>query len=459
MRNWLAIVLTLFILAAACSSDGAQTSTTRAQAASTTVASTSTIEGAEAAVAAPPVSAQRLEDLDYLEERIISQHPNPYWRAGEAVYEAQLQSIRDRAADMTDTQFGLEVIRLVALVDGHSLVMTNEPPIDFQRLQIRTYQFEDGLFVLNSHDPEAIGGRVTAIGGLPVDEAMAAVDPYVSRDNDMTVRLVVPIYLTYVELLQELGVLDGETPAYTIETVAGEILELDPPALSSDELASWLGGSPAGLPPRAEQVASPSASPLYLTDPDRAFWWTYVEDSGTVFIQMNRVSASSSNPADGPRIGLHAVVTEVSEFVDGTSVDRVVLDLRHNPGGDNTTYGTILDLLSTHPQINQPGKLFVIAGRHTFSAAMNLATEIENETEAIFAGERTGARPNLYGDTNTLHLPNSRITVRISTRYWPFAGEEDTRAWIDPAMSIPLTSTDYFAGRDPVLDAVIAYQP
>jgi hypothetical protein len=43
--------------------------------------------------------------------------------------------------------------------------------------------------------------------------------------------------------------------------------------------------------------------------------------------------------------------------------------------------------------INQWGKLFVVIGRRTFSAAMNLAVDLERHTRALFVGEPTGGAP------------------------------------------------------------------
>src|SRR3989442_15208168 len=65
------------------------------------------------------------------------------------------------------------------------------------------------------------------------------------------------------------------------------------------------------------------------------------------------------------------------------------------------------------------GHLFVITGRLTFSAAMNLASRLEHETHATFVGEPTGSRPNHYGEAVTLTLPASGITARGSTPYLP----------------------------------------
>lgn len=51
-----------------------------------------------------------------------------------------------------------------------------------------------------------------------------------------------------------------------------------------------------------------------------------------------------------------------------------------------------------------------------------------------------------------------RLTPRIgvSTRCWQFAAPDDPRLTIEPDIAIPVTASDYFAGRDPTLEAVLA---
>ena len=66
------------------------------------------------------------------------------------------------------------------------------------------------------------------------------------------------------------------------------------------------------------------------------------------------------------------------------------------------------------PERVQPGKLFVIVGRTTFSAAMCGATQIERYTKAIMVGEPTGSSPNFIGETVMVRLPYSRWSASIS---------------------------------------------
>ena len=133
---------------------------------------------------------------------------------------------------------------------------------------------------------------------------------------------------------------------------------------------------------------------------------------------------------------------------------RFILDMRHNGGGDNSTYSDLLAFL-LEEFADQCG-LFVITGRTTFSAAMNLSTELDVHTEAVFVGEPTGGSPNLYGDTVAVRLRHSGLVVRISARYWEIGGPNDDRVWIDPEIPAPPTAADYFAGRDAALEAAMA---
>jgi hypothetical protein len=81
---------------------------------------------------------------------------------------------------------------------------------------------------------------------------------------------------------------------------------------------------------------------------------------------------------------------------------------------------SLLHALIRAPELRDPGSLFVITGRGTFSAAMMFAIDLEKQSNAIFVGEPTGASLNHYGDSRKVQLPNSGLTIRVSTLYWQY---------------------------------------
>lgn len=143
---------------------------------------------------------------------------------------------------------------------------------------------------------------------------------------------------------------------------------------------------------------------------------------------------------------------ELEELAAGPGVERVVLDLRHNPGGDNFTYPPLLEALQ---RVEERADLVVLVGRTTFSAAANLAAEVERTTDATFVGEPTGGSPNLYGDPVARTLPASGWTFHAATVHWVKATEADPRLALEPDVRVPLSAEAFFAGRDPVLERAL----
>ncbi len=70
-----------------------------------------------------------------------------------------------------------------------------------------------------------------------------------------------------------------------------------------------------------------------------------------------------------------------------------------------------------------------------------------------------GAKPNHYGDSRRLRLPNTGLTIRASTRYWQLSRPTDRRDAVAPMIPVPVTSADYAAGTDPALETVLDYRP
>ena len=88
-----------------------------------------------------------------------------------------------------------------------------------------------------------------------------------------------------------------------------------------------------------------------------------------------------------------------------------MLDLRQNPGGDNTTYGPLLDP-RRGLRASAPGRARVLIDRVTFSAAANLATEIEQSTDAVFIGEPMGGGLNFWDDVRQCASTRCRCRCR-----------------------------------------------
>ena len=130
----------------------------------------------------------------------------------------------------------------------------------------------------------------------------------------------------------------------------------------------------------------------------------------------------------------------------------LIIDVRHNNGGNGELRYPLLAVIKKYEQ-TQKGKIVVITGRNTFSAAQIFITFIDKETNAVFAGEPSSSKPNFVGEDNEIILPNCGALVSISNRYHE-NNKGDSRHWIEPDLPVAITSKDYFAGNDPVLETI-----
>src|ERR1700674_4252436 len=96
-------------------------------------------------------------------------------------------------------------------------------------------------------------------------------------------------------------------------------------------------------------------------------------------------------------------------------------------------------------------RIWILAGRHTFSAAQNFVNYLERLTNAVFVGDPTGRRPNFTGEKGEAVLPYSGVIAEISNANHWSAFWEDQRPWIAPAMPVALKADDYFSNRDAAL--------
>jgi len=393
-------------------------------------------------------SAAWRSDLAVLVERMEAAHPNLYWRVSEAAFRGALDDLAAEIPYLSDEQIALGIVQVTALIDGHTSVNPFQPAIGFHVYPLHVYRFSDGLFVIDAQDENAIGARIVSINGHAAEAVYTQMIPFAPYDNPMTQASIAPLYLTIPEALLAVGIIaDVQRPNFLLEHADGTRLTLNPSPQTLDQVPEWHTGHLMGLNTRTDT--------LYLSRfNDEAFWFDYLADSDTLYIQYNAVERRSGSTP------MATFARDISAFLSANDPARIVVDVRHNGGGDNTTYGVLINALSQSDQFNERGRFFVITSRHTFSAAKDFIGDlIHAGGEPLLVGEPSGGRPNNYGDTRPFTLPNSGIEVRVATRFSQRGDSaEDPRDQFEVDIPVSLSSADYFADVDPALEAILAYQ-
>jgi hypothetical protein len=400
------------------------------------------------------------EDLRYMRAEMPKRHKNLFHTMTRQQFDAAAKGLDERIPSLARHQIVIEMARIAAMVaDGHSGIQSflYDSKVGFRYYPIALYLFKDGLFVYAA-DPQyasAVGGRVVKIGDDSADEAMNAVKDLVFRDNEMTVKERVPLLLTTPEVLHAVGLIgDMEKARFVIERHGTqETIELKPVNAQRPTNDNWaLGQRFSKLPNWIDARSKSAPAPLWLKSPENYFWFEYLEDSGTVYVQYNEVSDKNNET-------VAEFAKQLFAFVDSHLVERFVLDLRWNTGGNNYLNKPLLLGIIKSNKIDRRGKFFTLIGRRTFSAAQNLVNDLESYTNTLFVGEPTAGSPNFYGDASRIVLPNSGIMVRVSTLWWQDLDSRDTRKWTGPHIAVELSSEDYFTNNDPLMKTILAYVP
>jgi hypothetical protein len=377
-------------------------------------------------------TAEWREDLHHLASELPRRHGNAFHTVSREEFEDSIRALDSRLPSLEGHEVFAAMGRIVAMVgDGHTYL---ELPGTFHRYPIRLYAFGDTLRI--THAPAGyerlLGGQVLAIGGIPIDEARRLVGRQIARENEQYVRKEIPYFLTFAELLHAHEVVAEHGAAeWTLHTLAGEPLTVSLTPVNPSENIRLVSGA--------------QATPLYRQSSGEDLWYTFLPESDMLYVGFRGYP---------PRPEFQAFFDEVFRFADENAVERLVIDLRENSGGDFTKgRDLLLPRLETH-RLNERGRLFVAIGRDTFSAAMTNAADLLNETNATLVGEPTGARPNGWQEKGQFTLPKSHLAVSVSIRYYRFL-DEDVLAVI-PHQHMPLTWEDFRAGRDPVVEWIVA---
>lgn len=369
-------------------------------------------------------------------------------------FDAKVRDIRDAIPRLSDGQVVLEFIKLARfLEDGHSEVLWDfgDNPLLQPTLPLAFFWFDDGLFVTAS-DPEhrdLLGAQVLQVDDLPVQDVLNATSPYINvdRGNPMIVKAKAPYALRKTAVLHAAGLVRSpDRVTLAIRDLSGDTRDVVVHADSTEPDIWNKLPAPSGWETFTSTLTSP---PLYVQHTDKPQWFEYMPDQKTVYFQFNKVR-------DGADESLLRFTTRLSAFIDSNDVDRLVIDMRWNNGGNTSAAHPLLLSLISNKKVNQRGRLFVIIGRRTLSAAQNMATYFERYTNAIFVGEPTGSSPNFIGEEVPLTLPYSKLIANVSHLFWQSSWPQDQRVWLPPHIYVTPRFADLRARRDAALDAILA---
>jgi len=379
--------------------------------------------------------AQWSEDVEYFTHELPKRHKNLFHAISRAQFEKSVADLSAAIPSLSDHEIIVRMLQITGSVgDGHTGVHL---PSTFKRYPLAVFWFGNDLRVTaaTKEYERALGTRVVKIGDLSIDQARARVAtcfPSAENENPWYEMSTGPAFILRPEILHALGIVsDLERAPFTFEDDQSQQFTLEVTPVVQDGSLN------------ARLLRPSSTEPLTRQRRGERFWFTYLPDSRTVYVSFRGYES----------LGSH--VRELFKFVDDHVTDRLVIDMRQNGGGDFLKGRKhLIQPLKKRASLDEKGKLFVIVGRQTFSAAMVNAIDFRKETHALLVGEPIGERPNSYSENDEMTLPNSRLVVSYSTEYYKFL-DEDLPAVL-PDQRIDPDWAAFKAGRDPVMEWILA---
>ncbi len=390
-------------------------------------------------------------DLRFLQETVHQDYSFLFKKVTQEKFDAEVAKLDQAIPTLQDHEIVAGLSRVVALFQyGHTNIGHGMGAAKYHAIPINLYQFADGIFVQAAHKDyaDAVGAKVVKIEGMPVEDALQAIRPLVPVENEQYLKANGLFYLCIPEALHAQKVMSELKNSVTL-TLERDGTQFDQ-AITAIPMQRPRHNY--GFVPQTGDwldARDNKETPLYLKDLNKTYYFEYLPEQKTVYVRHSQI-------LDDPNESIPTFYKRLFDFVEANDVDRLVLDVRLNGGGNNYKNKPIVTGIVRCEKINQPGKLFVIIGRRTFSACQNLVNELDNYTNAIFVGEPTSENINFYGDNRRVELPNSKIPVFLSFAWWQDKPQWENGPWLAPDIAVEMSFDDFRNNRDPVLDAVFS---
>lgn len=375
---------------------------------------------------------------------------------------------------MSVAEFALMVQKATATAhNGHTTAMIGEA---LRALPIRAWWFADGLYVVSADKDhkDLLGTRIERFGALSSEEALRRVTPFISGTEERA-RYLSAAFLTSPDVLKAIGISAGDDVTLAISK-DGKSREVTlAPALSrapGDEgqptkrvysiLVPDAQGDPHRWPHVLDNVAD--RSPAYAARADVEQSWLGAGQRA-LYIRSSSINSLDDKPLE---LKLGDVL---ANSVLAERPRAVVVDLRFNNGGD--FFNTILFSQALPKLMQRDGRVMVLVGRATFSAALVTAAMLKGASQdnVILIGEPMGDDGHFWAEGSDMKLPNSGIKVHYSDAfedyekgcldpaecYWPTVAFGPRGISLKPDILVDQTFADYAAGRDPVLERALEF--
>lgn len=414
--------------------------------------------------------AQWREDLQFAVDTFL-ERDRSFSPEARLRFRATIANLQKTVERKTGEQIIVELAKAIALSkNAHTRLYILRNRSELRRYPIRVWWFADGLYVVRATPEysELLGAKILRIGGQPVEQVKRAVDPLFAG-NASWLNYMSTYTMTSPDVLIGLGLIASDGKAeIQLKNRVGKIknrrLEPLPLRRSNEATESWWDLSPTRPRNDGTWVSAltldASRLPLYLRNTERQYWSQYLPNERLFYMQLNR-----SGDAPGGEPFAQFGERTLGEL-QSAAVNKIVVDVRFNTGGNLDIAKPFMERLAALAR-ERKTKVFVITGRATFSAGLFHAMQLRQYVKAILVGEMVGDELDFWAEGGNAVTPNSKLALHYADRFHSYSNAErpglkqylftESDLGITnaaPDILVRMSARDYFAGRDPALEAI-----
>ena len=330
---------------------------------------------------------QFVEDLEFLKTELPQRHKNLFAKISEKEFNLKILEIESKSKNLNEETFEIELYKLIKEIgDEHTRIEPKYPTI----IPIHFDFFKEGIFVTetDSINSSLLFKKLNGIEKISVKNVIKKYKTIIKDDNK---SYFVNYFLNFVnnpKILKGLNITQSDSSAKFVLDKQEIILSAENKRTSSNTLNSHL---------------------LRFKTKDN-YWYEFLENNKILYFNYQDCSEQNGKLFE-------TFNKELFNIIETQKPEKLIIDLRNNSGGNSAILKPFLEKLRTS-YINKKGSLYVLIGKKTFSSSLMNAIDLKRNYNSILIGESTSGNVNHYGETRGFYLPNSKIIVGYSTKFW-----------------------------------------
>ena len=381
------------------------------------------------------------DDLAEYKAGLMQNHINLFHSISPAEFDQALTQLK---ADLPQLQHWQVITRLMQLTrrigDGHTTIPLWQQ--QKKRFPISFTATSDAYVVsaVGESQSHLLGLELVSINGLSAGKVitrLASVVPFV--ENSFSERVRVAEALNLAPLLHAMGVTElADKSLFELRKHSGETISVEFEAKTAAQISDIKWQHLSAVNPADFFVALPELASI------SGVWAGYSKQHSAGYLAID----SYPDMAAAMQIGQSLV-----EHMSKEQATHLIIDLRNSYGGDLYIGLLLASYISAIDSLDWQNGVQVLISNKTFSAAMANATQFRRLLNAKLVGQPTGAKPNGYQDMGQFVLPNSKLMITFSKKYFRFSDRDEDA--VKPDVEIALTTADLRRNHDKVLTTVL----